>query len=102
MDHDPGAQVQAAGRPVRSMIPLAPNFTVIWHDPQDATLLWAHERGHWPHPVTPLSGALLCDGEFGRGTSAALTTYGLPMQMRLRRINTYIYRAVVPAPAPAD
>jgi hypothetical protein len=102
MDHDPGARVQAADRAVLSTIPLAPSFAVIWDDPQDATLLWEHERGHWPHPVTPLSGALLCEGGFGRGTSAALTTYGLHTQMRLRRINTYIYCAVLPALAPAD
>ena len=74
-------------------------FPVTWDDPSDAAYTWNFERMHAPEPMTPADAvAFRC--AFDHGASAAARAYGLPFRAMTRRINTYLYLALVPTTRP--
>ena len=74
-------------------------FPVTWDDPSDAGYTWNFERMHAPEPMTPADAvAFRC--AFDHGASAAACAYGLPFRAMTRRINTYLYLALVPTTQP--
>jgi phosphohistidine swiveling domain-containing protein len=77
-----------------------PSFPVNWEDPADGRYSWMFDRLHAPEPMT------LADGEafqcaFDHGVTAAARAYGVPLRALTRRINTYLYLALVPTSVPA-
>lgn len=71
-------------------------FPVSWEQPGDANLFWRQERQHYPDPILPLRFSLDAVA-FPYGLLAAAGRYHLPIaEMRVRRINTYVYGALVP------
>jgi pyruvate,water dikinase len=76
-----------------------PQFPVTWADPQEAGLHWTFDRMHAPDPIPPLIFSIQ-EETFPAGWTAAAQSYALPVkEMRIRRINTYLYSAVVPLQA---
>src|SRR5947209_7519653 len=66
-------------------------------DPADVTLTWTLERAHWPEPMSPLVFAIAGEA-LAKGLSAAMRAYAFPVaELRVQRINTYRYQAMVPA-----
>src|SRR5512139_69025 len=88
-------QAPTAGQP----IPTAPDFPVVWDDPRDAKITWMlNDR-----PKTPISLlAYAVVGAFMMGTVPDFQRAGLPMSLRLTRVNTYSYFAMAPKSAPPD
>jgi phosphohistidine swiveling domain-containing protein len=70
-------------------------FSVNWDDPADARYAWTLERMHAPEPMT-LADALAFKCAFDHGLTAAARAYGVPLRALTRRINTYLYLALVP------
>ena len=70
-------------------------FPVNWDDPADARYAWTLERMHAPEPMT-LADALAFKCAFDHGVTAAARAYGVPLRALTRRINTYLYLALVP------
>jgi phosphohistidine swiveling domain-containing protein len=69
-------------------------FPVTWEDPSDADLLWTFDRMHAPEPMTLADGvAFQC--AFDHGVTVAARAYGVPLRALTRRINTYLYLALV-------
>lgn len=76
-----------------------PEFPVTWADPQEARLHWTFDRMHAPDPIPPLIFSIQ-EETFPAGWTAAAQSYALPVkEMRIKRINTYLYSAVVPLQA---
>jgi pyruvate,water dikinase len=77
-----------------------PDFPINWATPSDAQTYWEQEAVHFPDPMTPMDrdfSALKITEGFNQGAAY----YGLPIEQRLRDINTYAYIANVPlGPAP--
>src|SRR5437879_12959369 len=71
-----------------------PDFPVQWEHPSDAGHFWMLDRMHTPDPITPLDQTFL--EQVYAGMSAGAERYDLPSRMMCRRINTYLYWAVVP------
>jgi phosphohistidine swiveling domain-containing protein len=77
-----------------------PSFPVKWEEPADASYSWMFDRLHAPEPMTLADGvAFKC--AFDHGVTAAARAYGVPMRALTRRINTYLYLALVPTSVPA-
>jgi phosphohistidine swiveling domain-containing protein len=70
-------------------------FPIKWEDPTDAGYLWRFERMHAPEPMT-LADAVAFQCAFDHGVSVAARAYGVPMRAMTRRINTYLFLALVP------
>jgi pyruvate,water dikinase len=83
--------VTAAPAPPAEGSLAAPDFPVLWEDPQDAALYWTHDRWVIPGPITPLSFQFVADVYLG--LNLASEAYALPTRTRARRINTYQYVA---------
>src|SRR5579883_2200008 len=80
-----------------STLSSASDFPVSWTDPGDATLAWTLERAHWPEPMPPPVFAITGEA-LARRLSAAMRAYAYPVaEVRVQRINTYLYQAVVPS-----
>jgi phosphohistidine swiveling domain-containing protein len=88
-------QAPTPGQP----IPTPPDFSVVWDNPQDAKLTWMTVP-LYKTPIPPLIyavvGAFLVGGNDGFGKA------GLPFQLRLGRLNTYIYMCMVAKDAPPE
>jgi pyruvate,water dikinase len=88
-------QAPTAGQP----IPTPPDFPVVWDDPRDAKITWMlNDR-----PKTPIS--LLAHavvGAFMMGSVPDFQRAGLPISLRLTRVNTYQYFAMAPKAPPPD
>jgi phosphohistidine swiveling domain-containing protein len=84
-------------------VPDAPTstFPVTWDDPRDAGYAWIFDRMHAPEPMT-LADAVAFRSAFDHGFTTAARAYGVPMRALTRRINTYLYLALVPADWPTD
>ena len=80
-------------------LPTPATFPVSWEDPEEERLLWTHDRLHWPAPIMPIDGWSIYQA-YQEGISSAAEAYGLPLRCRARRLNTYLYSAIVPLPAP--
>ncbi len=84
-----------AGQP----IPTGPDFPVVWDDPRDAKITWMlNERPRTP--VSLLTHAVV--GAFMMGAVPDFERAGLPISLRLLRINTYLYLAMAPKAAPPE
>lgn len=80
---------------------MSQDFPVQWLEADDATLFFVHERSHFPGQVKPLDFSLNVKGmEFGFNQAAP--HYAVPLKMLDRCINTYVYEAISPVPAPDD
>lgn len=75
-------------------------FPVAWRYPEDAALWWASDRLHFPAPVTPMFGAFYRRVVEG-GLNRAAEAYELPVRVRFRRINSYLYMNISPDGAAA-
>ncbi len=78
-----------------------PDFPVAWEHPDDAHLLWVHDRVHFPEPVSPMEFSLFGPA-LEAGFRAAARAYEAPVVARVRRINTYYYQMTALAPLPAQ
>ncbi|HEY3227868.1 MAG TPA: PEP-utilizing enzyme, partial [Roseiflexaceae bacterium] len=58
------------------------------------------DRMHFPEPITPMTGVFI--RLLGDATNPALQAYAMPVQLAVRRINTYHYQAGVPIVAPPE
>src|SRR5712691_2037880 len=92
---------RSAGNQAPAVIEAPPDFPVTWEDPTDVQTPWEQEAVHFPDPITPmdrdLSAQQITDG-FNKGAAY----YRLPIEQRLRSLNTYAYIANVPLPPPPD
>ena len=86
------------GQPASAPMP-TPNFPVAWQQPEEAGFLWMHDRMHAPDPIMPADGAFF-QYAYEHGITMAARAYDLPLHCVARRINTYVYLALVPIPAP--
>jgi len=89
------AKTPAPGKP----IPDTPDFPVLWDNPQDAKLTWMTNPGY-KAPIPPLIYAFI--GAMLLGGNAGFEQASLPFQLRLKRINTYIYMGMMPKDAPPE
>jgi len=85
--------------PVPEQIVDPPGFLLRWEYPDDAQHFWIQDRMHAPDPITPLDQAFA--ERVYAGMSAGAERFDLPVRIACRRINTYLYWAVVPTPGPA-
>ena len=83
----------APGQP----IPIPEDFPVTWENPADAKLTW-QMNSHTTEPLAPLSFSVIAAAQ--RGFGPAMAQIGLPLSVRSRRINGYMYVALVPVDAP--
>lgn len=76
-----------------------PEFPVAWEEPGDEKLFWLFDRMHTPGQSSPM------DLSFWRvlysGFKSGHGFYGIPMDMRVQQINTFIYAANL-APPPTE
>lgn len=83
-------------------IPTPPDFPVTWEKPGDARLHWERNLFHYPDPMAPL------EFEFGvktynvHGLNHAAEVYDFPIRFDGRRINGYVYQAIIPVGAPPE
>jgi pyruvate,water dikinase len=84
------------------LAPARPDIPVIWEHPEHERLIWVQLGAVFPHPVAPMTGSLHTEA-FTPSANRAANTYAEPWQARFRRINTYMYQALVQEPAsPTD
>lgn len=88
-------QVPAAGQP----IPTPPDFPVVWDDPSDAKLTWEY-LSSLKDPVPLMVDAVI--GAFLVGGKAGFDQAALPIDLRIQRVNTYLYIGIVPKDAPPE
>ena len=76
------------------LLPIPPDFPVEWTDPDDERKFWNHDRSHTPNPLTPLDADLwvLVYGQI----DPAGKSYDMPVSIRSKIFNTYMYVAVSP------
>src|SRR5215217_5677752 len=77
-------------------IPAPPDFPVVWENPDDERLFWTRDAMHFPKPVNALEEEFLVRIAQGEGFARACEAYDMPIRLRARRINTYLYSASVP------
>jgi phosphohistidine swiveling domain-containing protein len=88
-------QAPAAGQ----SIPTPPDFQVVWDDPRDAKLTWM-TIPQYKTPIPSLIHAIV--RAFLVGGNAGFEQAGLPFEVRVTRINTYVYLGMVPKDAPPE
>jgi phosphohistidine swiveling domain-containing protein len=81
-------------------IPTPPDFQVVWDDPSDAHQTWTFDPVHFSEPIAPLPYAVAA--AFLVGGSASFEGAGVPMQLRVQRLNTYLYTGILPKSAPPE
>src|ERR687895_599557 len=77
-------------------IPAPPDFSVVWDDPDDERLFWTRDAMHFPNPVNTLEEEFFVRITMGHGFARAGEAYDMPIRLRARRINTYLYSAAAP------
>lgn len=80
--------------------PAPADFSVIWDDPNDARQTWTFDPAHFSGPIAPLSYVFVA--AFFMGGNAGFEGAGLPFQVRVRRLNTYLYTGIMPKSAPPE
>lgn len=84
------------------LIPVPPNFPMAWSEDLQPELFWTLDNMHFPEPTKPLTGSMFCEGT-AHGFAYACEHLQAPLQALLfKRINTYIYNAVVPVLLPQE
>ncbi len=77
----------------------AADFPVVWDDPRDAKITWmVSDRPK--APILPLSHAFVA--AFFVGNGAGFARAGVPLSIRVARLNTYQYVGMVPTAAPPE
>jgi phosphohistidine swiveling domain-containing protein len=91
---------EATPQPQPGASPALAGFPITWERPDDAQLFWIRDQLHQPEPITPL------DEEFAshayRGMGVIFEQYEIPLRVRSRRFNTYLFWAVVPVDGTTD
>jgi pyruvate,water dikinase len=77
-------------------------FPVVWEDPDDEQLFWTQDTMHYPDPVSQLEYEVYHRIGEESGLIRAFEAYDIPIRLRTRRINYYIYKAMVPVMAPPE
>jgi pyruvate,water dikinase len=77
------------------------DFPISWEDPDDAALVWTHDRMHFPGPVSPMEFSLI-GAAFEAAFNVMARACEMPFIARVRRINTYYYQTIVPMPLPPE
>jgi hypothetical protein len=88
-------QAPTPGQP----IPTPPDFPIVWDDPRDAKLTWMI-NDKYGKPIPLLANAVV--SAFILGSIDAFEQAGIPLGVRLTRINTYSYLSIGPKAAPPD
>jgi phosphohistidine swiveling domain-containing protein len=88
-------QAPTAGQP----IPTPPDFPIVWDDSRDAKLTWMI-NDKYEKPIPLLVDAVV--SAFILGSVAGFEQAGMPVGIRLTRINTYSYLTIGPKAAPPD
>jgi hypothetical protein len=86
-------QAPAAGQSIST----PPDFPVVWDDPRDAKLTWM-TIPQYKTPISSLIHAIV--RAFLVGGNAGFDQAGLPSEIRVTRMNTYVYLGMVPKDAP--
>ena len=81
-------------QPAPTPIPVPPDFPVTWDHPDQEQLFWHQDRMHFPEPATPMMDVF--QQAFKEGFGRASQASHVPIRLEFRRINTYMYNAVVP------
>jgi phosphohistidine swiveling domain-containing protein len=88
-------QTPAAGQP----IPTPADFPIVWDDPRDAKLTWMlNDKYNTPIPL--LTHAVVV--AFITGNISSFEQAGISLDIRITRLNTYEYLAIVPKGAPPE
>jgi pyruvate,water dikinase len=96
------SSIDATGVCTVAPLPPAADFPVTWQNSDDAHLCWTLDRVHWPDPMAPLAFAIAGEA-LARGLTAAAQAYERSIvAVRVQRINTYRYQAIIPAAMAAD
>src|SRR5829696_6966300 len=77
-------------------IPAPPDFPVVWENPDDERLFWRRDAMHFPNPMNAQEDEFFVRIAQGNGFARASEAYDMPIRLRARRINTYLYSAAVP------
>src|SRR5947209_3823477 len=94
--------IDATGVCAVSPVPPPADFPIIWQNPDDARLYWTLDRVHWPDPMAPLVFAIAGEA-LAHGLTAAARAYERSIVgVRVQRINTYRYQAIIPAAMAPD
>ena len=88
------------GHEAPTPIPTPPDFPVTWEDTEDEGRFWQADPMHFPEPVTPIMESVL--ETFNDGFRLASMAYEMPITIKSRRINTYIYNTVLPMVPPEE
>ncbi len=80
-------------------IPTAPDFIVAWDDPRDAKVTWMLNL-KYNGPIPLLTHAVIA--AFMVGGIAGFEGAGLPLSLRVARLNTYSYFGIAPKAAPPE
>jgi phosphohistidine swiveling domain-containing protein len=83
-------------------IPVALDFPVAWEKPGDASLYWERNLSHYPDPMPTLEFELGVKAFNIHGLNHAAEAYDFPIRFDGRRINGYVYQAIIPMGAPPD
>lgn len=83
-------------------IPVPPDFPVAWEKPDDARLYWERQLSHYPDPMTPLEFELGVKAFNVHGLNHAAEAYDFPVRFDGRRINGYVYQAIILVGAPPE
>src|SRR5664279_4548575 len=89
------SQAPITGQPV----PAPADFAVTWNDPRDAKTTWML-NAKYKTPIPPLTHAVV--GAFLLGNGVGFAQAGLPISIRVARLNTYQYFGMVPTAAPPE
>lgn len=78
-----------------AMIPIPPDFPVVWLQPEDAQLFWKRDQMHFPDQLKTMDAELLA-AMSGPGAKRVAELYDMPATIRAAAFNTYAYVALTP------
>jgi len=81
-------------------IPTPPDFQVVWDNPSDARQTWTFDPIHFSEPLAPLPYAVAA--AFMMGGNVGFEGAGVPFQLRVQHLNTYLYFGILPKSAPPE
>lgn len=71
-----------------------PAFPVTWRHPTDETMMWTHDRLHFPDSIPPIEFSLIEDAT-DAGITKAARFYDIPITAHDRHINGYLFVSMV-------
>lgn len=69
-------------------------FPITWRHPTDETMMWTHDRLHYPDPIPPIEFSLIEEAT-DAGVTKAARFYDIPITSHDRHVNGYLYISVV-------